>query len=152
MIIKIDTREQQPYTFKDSETGTLSVGDYSILGLEDCISIERKTLDDLISCLTSDRDRFERELYRGKSLDYFCLIIEASLQDIVNGNYRSQASPKSMIQSLLAFSIRYRLPVWFCESRIWPACDWISVIEVARGVQKRFEAIGQPIPCRSEIV
>lgn len=118
MIIKIDSREQKPYTFKSpSEVGTLNVGDYSISGLEDHISIERKELNDLIGCLTSDRERFERELHKGRALDYFALIIEGSLSDLAGGQYRSKMLPKSAVQSLLAFSIRYRLPVFFCESR-----------------------------------
>ncbi len=116
--IVIDSREQLPYEFAtDSALGCLRVGDYSAAGYEDRISIERKTLDDLIGCLTVGRDRFERELDRGKSLTYFALVVEASLSDIINGRYRSKALPKAMIQSLLAFSIRYRLPIFFCENR-----------------------------------
>ena len=118
MRIVVDSREQLPYELQTpTETRALPVGDYSLIGGEHLIAIERKTIDDLIGCLTSDRERFERELYRGKSLDYFCLVVEASLSDLVNGNYRSQMNPKSAIQSLLAFSVRYRLPVFFCESR-----------------------------------
>jgi len=42
MIIKIDTREQQPYQFEiSSEVGALAMGDYSICGLENNIAIER---------------------------------------------------------------------------------------------------------------
>ena len=52
MKILIDTREQRPYKFDiDTVTGTLTTGDYSICGLENYISIERKTIDDLIGCL-----------------------------------------------------------------------------------------------------
>ncbi len=117
--IKIDSREQRPYQFNGipSEVGILRVGDYSILGLEDHISIERKSLSDLIGSLTTGRARFERELTRGMNLDYFALVIEGSLSDIARGNYRSQMQPKAAVQSLLAFSVRYRLPVFFCESR-----------------------------------
>ena len=118
MKILIDTREQRPYEFENSsELGTLNIGDYSIFGLENHIAIERKELNDLIGCLTTDRDRFERELFKGRSLNYFGLVIECSLSDLVNGRYRSEMNPKSAIQSLVAFSIRYRLPIWFCESR-----------------------------------
>lgn len=108
MIIKIDSREQKPYTFETpSEVGALPVGDYSISGLEDNVSIERKTVNDLICCLTSNRDRFEKELYKGRALDYFALVIEGNLADIANGQYRSKMDPKSAVQSLLAFSVRY---------------------------------------------
>jgi len=136
MKILIDTREQQPYEFENAEVGTIPVGDYSILGLEDCIAIERKELNDLISCLTTDRERFERELFKGKALDYFALVIEASLSNLVNGNYRSEMNPESAIQSLLAFSVRYRLPIWFCESRKYAQrvtenllCKYVKEIE-----------------------
>ena len=118
MKIKVDTREQRPYQFESpSLVGTVPVGDYSICGLENHISIERKEINDLIGCLTTGRERFERELHKGKALDYFALVIEASLSDLSNGAYRSKMLPKSAIQSLLAFSVRYRLPIFFCESR-----------------------------------
>jgi len=118
ITIKIDSREKKSYQFEaPSEVGTLNVGDYSICGLENHVAVERKELGDLINCLSHDRDRFERELFKGRSLDYFCLVIEGSLSDLANGHYRSQMGPKSAIQSLLAFSVRYRLPIWFCESR-----------------------------------
>ena len=118
MKILIDTREQNPYRFETpSEVGTIPVGDYSLVGFENNISIERKELNDLIGCLTKGRERFERELFKGKALDYFALVVEDSLTDLVNGDYRSRMNPKSAIQSLLAFSVRYRLPVFFAESR-----------------------------------
>ena len=91
MLIKIDTREQLPYSFIiPSEVGTLPIGDYSISGLEHNISIERKTLDDLVGCLTQQRERFERELFRGKALDYFTLVVEGSLSDIQMRKYFSK--------------------------------------------------------------
>lgn len=143
MILKTDSREQRPYEFKTpSQVGTLPTGDYSICGLEDHVAIERKTLDDLIGCLTKDRDRFERELFKGKALDYFALVVESTLSDLANGEYKSQMSPKSAIQSLLAFSIRYRLPVWFCESRAYGQRITESLLcKYAREVEKRYRAL-----------
>jgi ERCC4-type nuclease len=121
---------------------TLPTGDYSIVGLEDLIAIERKTLPDLIGCLCNGRERFERELSRGKALDYFAVIIEASLTDIVNGNYRSQMTPKSAIQSIMAFSVRYRLPVFFVENRSYGARVVESLLlKYVREVEKRAEAV-----------
>lgn len=118
ITIITDSGEQRPYSFGyPMETGTLRVGDYSIRGLEDHIAIERKAIDDLIGCLTKGRDRFERELHQGRALNYFALVIEASLGDLANGKYKSRMLPKSAVQSLLAFSIRYSLPIFFCENR-----------------------------------
>ena len=146
MIIKVDSREKRPYRFENPlEVGTVPVGDYSICGLENHIAIERKELNDLIGCLTTDRKRFEKELYRGRTLDYFALVIEASLSDLVNGSYRSQTIPKAAIQSLLAFSIRYRLPIFFCESREYGQRITEGLLcKYAREVEKKFEQIGGP--------
>ena len=118
MRLLIDSREQLPYSFKtESETATLQTGDYSLKGAAHLVAIERKTLDDLIGCLTTGRDRFERELHRGKALDYFCVVVESNLSTIAKGQYRSKMLPQSAIQSLLAFSIRYNLPIFFVEDR-----------------------------------
>jgi len=143
ITIKIDSREQYPYKFENpSEVGALSCGDYSIVGLENYISIERKELNDLIGCLTADRERFEKELCKAQALDYFALVIEASLSDLANGHYRSQMGSKSTVQSLLAFSIRYRLPIWFCESRKYGQRITESLLcKYAREIEKKFELI-----------
>ena len=143
MKIKIDTREQLPYEFRtSSEVGTLSIGDYSIAGLEDSVAVERKTIDDLIGCLTTDRQRFEKELYRARALDFFALVIEASLSDLVLGRYQSKMLPKSAVQSLLAFSVRYRLPIFFAENRNHGQRITESLLcKYAREIQKKAKLI-----------
>ena len=104
--------------------------------------VERKELNDLIGCLTNGRKRFEKELYRGKALDYMALVVEATLSDIVNHNYRSEMQPKAAIQSLLAFSIRYMLPIWFCESRQYGQRVTESLLlKYARELEKRIECL-----------
>jgi DNA excision repair protein ERCC-4 len=80
----IDSREQAPFAFKgyevESEPATLPVGDYSLPGFQDRAAIERKELNDLISCLMNgNRKRFERELARGRHYDLFAVVVEASL-------------------------------------------------------------------------
>jgi len=121
--ILIDTREQEPLSFTlPVERGTLTTGDYSIKGLEKFISIERKSADDLVGCLKNgQRERFEKELSRGKGLDYFALVVETDLAGLAGGDYRSRMIPKSVIQSLVAFSVRYRLPIFFCPDRKYAA-------------------------------
>jgi len=143
ITIKIDSREQRPYKFENpSEVGTIPIGDYSIVSLENHIAIERKELNDLIGCLTADRDRFERELFKGRSLDYFALVIECSLSDLANGRYRSKMNPKSAIQSLLAFSVRYRLPIFFVESKEYGQRLTESLLlRYAKEIEKRFNLI-----------
>jgi len=69
-------------------------GDYSLPGFEDRAAIERKSLNDLIGCLMgSNRQRFERELARGRHYDLFAVVVEASLADVSQGRYRSDMKP-----------------------------------------------------------
>ena len=122
MIILHDTREQTPYTFDrysdvTVQPASLTTADYTLAGLQDRIGLERKSLSDLTGTLTSGRDRFQRECERGKGLDYFGLIIEASMEDVRNHNYRSQMTPQSLLQTLAAYSIRYNLHVHWCGCR-----------------------------------
>ncbi len=122
MKILIDTREQAPFTFRgyqaDPEPATLPVGDYSLPGFQDRVSIERKSLDDLVGCLRgSNRERFERELARGRHYDLFVVVVEASLADVSQGRYRSEMKPHSALQSLITFQVRYRVPFMWCGNR-----------------------------------
>jgi ERCC4-type nuclease len=118
MRILIDTREQQPFSFTRyevaTEPATLPVGDYSLPGFEERVAVERKALEDLISCLMgSNRDRFERELYRGRHYDLFTVVVEATLADVLRGDYRSGMKAHAALQSIIAFQVRYRVPfVW----------------------------------------
>ena len=141
--IIIDSREQLPYEFEgDTEVSALAVGDYSLVDVADAVAIERKTVDDLIGCLTKDRERFKQCLQRGKSLDYFALVIEASLSDLMEGKYYSQMHPNAAIQSLLAMSVRYRLPIFFAENRALGQLVTESLLEkYARMVRKRSKLI-----------
>ena len=121
MRIIHDTREQQPYSFDGYaakvEPGTLQTGDYSLVGLSDHIALERKSLADLCGTLTTGRERFARECERGRGLEYFGLIIEASLEDVRRHTYRSRMTPQSLLQTLAAYSVRYSLHVHWCGSR-----------------------------------
>ena len=143
MRVVIDTREQRPYEFRSpSVAGALAVGDYSLAGLEHLIAVERKEVNDLVGCLGPGRERFERELYRGRSLDYFALVIEASLGDLVAGRYRSEMSSQSVVQSLLAFSVRYRLPVFFAGSREHGQLVTEGLLaKYGREIERRYKAL-----------
>ncbi len=117
--IIIDTREQTPLTFTrfPSERGTLQSGDYSIRGLENLFSIERKVPGDLVQSVTRERDRFERELHRLRGFDFARFLIVGTEQDILDHNYRSKAAPKAVLNSLRAFEVRYRVPVVWAGTR-----------------------------------
>jgi DNA excision repair protein ERCC-4 len=143
MKIVIDSREQLPYEFTTpTRTATLPTGDYSISGAENLIAIERKTADDLVVSITRDRERFERELHRGMALQYFAVVAETSYSDLAGGRYRSNMNPKAAVQSLLTFSVRYRVPVFFAGSRENGAEITESLLQkFAREMEKRLNAM-----------
>lgn len=122
ITIIVDTREQVPYGFERYsvavDRAALPAGDYSIKGFEDRTTIERKSLDDLIGCLMGkERGRFERELAKLRAYELKAVVIESNLQDLARGRYQSQMKPKSALQSITAFHIRYGVPFLFCGDR-----------------------------------
>jgi len=139
----VDSREQNPYEFptRKVEVSALPVGDYSLKGLETEIAIERKG-DDLISSICQDRDRFERELIKTRTYLYFAIVCECSLSDLANGSFHSRMKPKSAIQTILTFSVRYNIPVFFADNRAYASRVVESLLEkFARECFKKFHLL-----------
>ncbi len=146
-----DSREQAPYSFANfpdviCEVGALDTGDYSLVGFEDRISLERKRLDDLVACLSSNRERFERELARARNFEMFAVVCEFPLQDIILGRYRSQMKSTAVIQSICAFSVRYHCGFLFCGSRAGGELMTYSLLsKFAYEIRKRFDCLQRPV-------
>lgn len=113
----VDSREQLPYNFRDAVVKGLRAGDYSILGFEDRVAVERKTLADAYTSLGRHRARFEKELELLSMMSYAAVIIEATLEDFLKGAPYSQLNPKAAVNSLIAWSVRFRLPIFFAGNR-----------------------------------
>ena len=122
--LAVDTREQAPFAFDGilgpgkrpvivnaTRTG-LATGDYSILGLEDRIAVERKTKSDLFRTVGAGRRRFERELARMAEMPAPAIVLECDLASVLRRPVHSRMSPASVLNSLIAWSIRHRIPVW----------------------------------------
>lgn len=113
----IDTREQRPLALTLPESAeitrrVLTSGDYSLEGLEDVISIERKSLDDWIGTILNARGRFCRELERLQTYCYAAVVIEGSLCDILSGRYKSKIKPDSLFGMGCQLMLQYS-PVHF---------------------------------------
>ena len=101
----IDTREKTPLHLGLATVGAcLSTGDYSVRGLERLLSVERKSLPDLLACCGRDRPRFERELDRLRAYPSRCLVIESSWGELEVGCWRSSILPQQVIGSLLGWA------------------------------------------------
>ena len=121
LSILVDSREKLPYDFAgyacSCEKSALPIGDYTVLGLEDSIAIERNTLDDLVACTLDSRKRFIRELVRARGLDCFAVVVEASLQAVASGQYRSGIKPHAVLQSIFSMQVKYGVPFIFAGDR-----------------------------------
>tara|TARA_B100000315_G_C14419373_1_gene514813 strand:- start:48 stop:515 length:468 start_codon:yes stop_codon:yes gene_type:complete len=143
LTIVIDSREQRPYSFPGCKTTVqgLPIGDYGLLNCPD-VAIERKSIDDLIVSLTKGRDRFKKELQKGSQLPYFGLVIESSLSDLDNGRYGSAMLPKSAVQTLLSWSVKYGTHVFFCETREYAEKVTLSLLlKYARQFYQKFNLL-----------
>lgn len=113
-VIICDTREQTPLPITRLPVirAGLYSGDYSIAGLEDEFSIERKSIDDLVGCcVNSNRERFEHELHRLRGYRFKRLLIIGQRCEVELKHYRSAIAPASVLGTLAAFEIRYDIPV-----------------------------------------
>lgn len=113
-----DTREQRPYNlepFQVTRVG-LKTGDYSLLGFEDKVTIERKSLDDLIGSISTGRERFEREVERLKFIDQKVILVEGSYEDIVQHRYLSRMHPNSVVGTIAKYQLQ-GLPIMLAGNR-----------------------------------
>ena len=101
----IDAREQTPWDLSPMriQSGTLSVGDYSVAGLESIVAIERKSLQDFVMCCGSERDRFQRELDRLRGWPCHAVIIEAGWGEIELAQWRGKLTSKQVMASFTAW-------------------------------------------------
>lgn len=133
MTFLIDTREKNLHIAEwfdkkglKWKRKALSQGDYSFMIPQNIelniprdmyfdkeIIVERKSsLEELSTNLTKERDRFEKELTLAPQ-NKVLLIENASYEDIINGNYKSQYDKKSYWASLHSFWHKYHLPAVF---------------------------------------
>jgi ERCC4-type nuclease len=132
--IVIDTREQEPYSF-DPRLATavrraLPAGDYSVDGIEACVAVERKTLDDFVSTVIHSRERFRAELQKLAAYRAACVVVETGITDILQRRYRGEAHPNAVLGNALSIILDYRIPVFFCSNR-QAACHFVQAYLLA---------------------
>ena len=127
MLIVVDSREQCPFPFTHerygakTKQGALTVGDYSLAGLEDKVAVERKSLPDACA-----------------------VVVEADWLMLARGEYRSQLKPHAACQSVLAFTARYRMPFLFAGTRgAAEYMTWGFLRQYLESARKRWRAIAK---------
>ncbi len=129
--IVVDSREKKPYAFDgyDTVVNKLDTGDYSIQGHEDVFAVERKSLPDLLKSITWDRDRFKHEIVRGDELLGFVVVIEDSVQNVLNWNYKRNVHPNSVIGTIENWSNYHNVDFVWCGDRERGEQETIDTLE-----------------------
>ena len=122
-VVLVDTREQTPFDFSrfsgwfvGVERKALSVGDYTVAGLEDTCTVERKDLADLIHSFTVDRPAFVNRLRFMSSFPHRLLVISAPLSQVKSPYAHSNINPNRILQSLIAGLAGMNIPFLCTET------------------------------------
>lgn len=89
------------------------------LSINPKVCIERKmSLDELATCFTSGRDRFEREMQRcvDQGARMYLLLEESTYEKVIAHRYKSKFHPNAFVATLTAWQARYHLQVVMCKA------------------------------------
>lgn len=129
-----DTREQSPWHFQDipatKEQGgginlvdiidrAMPTGDYSIEGLEDHVSIERKSIPDFLNCVIGDRKRFRKQLDRLNEIETSHVVVEGDWMAVFREMENRGKVPRMAMVSVISWAMRYVPTVhwWFLPGK-----------------------------------
>ena len=122
-IVIVDSREQNPFSFTrfrgwfaGVEKKALRVGDYSVAGLEEVCTVERKDLPDLVHSFTAQRSIFIDRLRRLSQYRQRLLVITAALSQVKSSYPYSRVSPNKITQSLIAVLAGLQVPFLCVET------------------------------------
>ena len=132
-VIK-DTREQDGYFFSEFNTCAgmidqkLDTGDYSILGMEDKICIERKgCVEELAVNLGQKKHAFLAEVERMTPFPHKFIVLEFSLEDLikfpdetripVKNKGTLKITGKYMLKCLFEFQLYNNVQILFCGNK-----------------------------------
>lgn len=117
--IIIDTSEQSPWDFPGERiiNRSLDTGDYSVAGFEDVVTVERKSLPDLVNTVVGDWQRFSRQLRRMAAMDLAVIICEAPVTSLFEKRYSGDTNPLSVRGKLNRCLLDFGVPVMFLDNR-----------------------------------
>lgn len=125
--IIIDTREQQPWSFKHHSIASkkLDAGDYSLEGFENILAIERKkSVCEIANNVVESR--FKDALERLGQLKYSFILLEFDLENVLNypiGSTlpkrlwdKTKITPTFLLRNILDWELKYNIKIFFCGS------------------------------------
>jgi ERCC4-type nuclease len=121
ITVIVDSREQTPWKITRFKTITkgLKTGDYSVVGLEDSLSLERKSMTDFISCIGNQRKRFDNEISRLQSFKSKGIIVECSLDYLLSGlgRWGGKSMNHNVIMGAILGWMDKGIPILFAKDR-----------------------------------
>ena len=136
--VAVDTREQQPFTFSNiiiagkqwiikREVKTLQTADYSIVGFEDRIVVERKSPEDFMGSIAAGNARFRREHERMQAIiesapgNFAAIVIEGNMaamcDEVDNPNSGRRMTSETIIGITASWPRRFGVHLFFAGDR-----------------------------------
>lgn len=126
MIILIDTREKLPYKFNKHKTKkkSLAAGDYSVYGYEKYITVERKSIGNLLAWFHKD---FKRQIKKLHTFEHKCIVVDGKIRSY---NTYGDVKPEN-IAYYAGLCTAISIPIVFCDTRKLAAIFVESFLEHA---------------------
>jgi ERCC4-type nuclease len=141
-VVLVDTREQLPWSLHARHPNwiggeyraTLKTGDYSIQGMENVLTIERKGFNDLLVCMAGQRERFLQCCERLAEFRWKAIFIEATYEDLKTSyawfGFPTELHPNSVCGTLDAIEAKFGIPIVYTsqcrELATERAASWLS--------------------------
>jgi len=142
-VVLVDSREQTPlYLFANhpnwfggEQRVALKAGDYSVLGMEDVMALERKSMADAIGSTIAGRERFIRSCARLAKFRWKAILIEASYEEMKTPYYLfedlvTEAHPNAVCGTFDAIEAKFGIPILYSSRNrnlaSEKAASWLS--------------------------
>lgn len=146
----VDTREQSPFHFLNIDPWSvvplshqsLATGDYSLIGYQSRLTIERKSIGDFLGSITAERARFERGFERMSAMEFAAVVVEGELSEVLeHARTKTRITTDSILGTLDSWRIRYGVHWVFCMGRRHAEINALTMLyQFWRNEQKRFKA------------
>jgi ERCC4-type nuclease len=121
-VIVVDTREQYPL-FDPIPKGlavirdTVKIGDYTIMGLETKVAIERKCESDFFSYIGSERIKTTKKLEAMSNMYFSALVIQVDEYDLYNPSIPTKLTHEHVRGFLKCIRVKYGIHYYMNEDR-----------------------------------
>ena len=141
-VVLVDTRERAPFPLYENHPNwfggerrvALKTGDYTLEGMESLLSLERKSLGDVVACTVTNRKRFIAACARLARFRWKAILVEATFEDIKGGfeqfDIPSEVHPNAVCGTLDAIEAKFGIPVIYTSTlqglATERAASWLS--------------------------